>query len=337
MYRSTPPLVSIILPVYNCAAYVADAINSILRQTWMDFELIIIDDGSTDHSSAIISKFEDPRIIKIRQTNHGLAATLNKGIEIASGKYIARQDADDISHPTRLAKQVDFLERHTQVGLLGTWAEIWSGNQPTQRALRHPTKNEILKFKLLFDNYFVHSSVMFPKAVIQEVGPYSCDPARQPPEDYELWCRIANRFNVANLDEELVVYREVPTSISRNKAEIINRNLAHISAEAWMRLSDMDREAATQLASIYHGLAQPNQLKIKQALSLIDQAYRQSGLTPHKQEDAAALMDHRNQLLRRYLKSLAQSGQFLRGMQVALAYPFDLFNILAARFQQKRA
>ncbi len=128
-------------------------------------------------------------------------------------------------------KQVEFLDAHPDHALVGTRAEIWVGDKPTGRFHDHPTEDAELRFALLFNNYFVHSSVMMRKAALDEVGVYTTDRSRQPPEDYELWSRIARRFRVANLPERLTIYREVPTSMSREGADPFKEKLILISAE----------------------------------------------------------------------------------------------------------
>lgn len=212
------PLVSVILPVYNGEKYLDEAIKSILSQSYKRFELIIIDDGSKDKSLSIIKRFKDSRIKVYSQTNKGLAKTLNRGISLSKGTYIARQDQDDFSYPNRLEKQVNYLNINPRCGLVGTWAEIWEGNnKKTRRSHKHPSINKLLQFFLLFNNPFVHSSVMIRKTALKEVGLYSTDKSRQPPEDYELWSRIAQKYELANIPEILHAYREVPKSMSRSK------------------------------------------------------------------------------------------------------------------------
>jgi glycosyltransferase involved in cell wall biosynthesis len=223
--------ISVVLPVYNGAAYLHEAIDSIIRQTYSDFELIIIDDGSKDDSAVIVNTYNDPRIRFYSQKNLGLAATLNRGISLAGGKYIARQDQDDISLPRRLAKQLEFLETNKDYGMVGTWAEIWEDEKPTDRSHKHPVDNLELKFFLLFDNPFVHSSMMIRKSVFDVVGGYSTDRERQPPEDYELWSRVSKKFKVANIPEMLHVYREMPQSMSRTGDNPFLNHLLRINVE----------------------------------------------------------------------------------------------------------
>lgn len=225
------PLVSVVLPVYNGAADVERSVQTILSQTFYNFELIIINDGSSDESAEVLESISDPRIRLYHQENMGLAATLNRGISLASGVYIARQDQDDLSHPQRLEKQVAYLGKHPECILLGTAAEIWVGDVPTDRAHDHPVEHSVLSFELLFNNPFVHSSVMMRRDALLEIGGYSTDKERQPPEDYELWSRMARYGRVANLSERLLVYREVPQSMSRSGPNPFLDRLVTISAE----------------------------------------------------------------------------------------------------------
>jgi glycosyltransferase involved in cell wall biosynthesis len=253
--ESRKPLVSIVLPVYNGKEYLREAIDSMLNQTFTDFELIIINDGSSDESANIIAAYSDPRIYSVQQDNQGLAATLNRGIALARGKYIARQDQDDVSLPERLARQVEFLQAHPDYGMVGTWATILEGTEPTGRTHRHPEDNLRLKFELLFDNPFVHSSVMFRASVIESVGGYSTDRDRQPPEDYELWSRVARRFKVANIPGPLHVYREMPQSMSRTGDNPFLRHVLAINKEniAWCTADKFSDQSIQDLAALIHG------------------------------------------------------------------------------------
>lgn len=222
---------SVIMPVYNGAIYLKEAIDSILCQTYEDYEFIIINDGSTDDTAAIIGKYNDARIRYYEQTNQGLPETLNRCIALARGKYLARQDADDISLPRRFERQVTFLEDHPEYGMVGTWAEIWIKDKKTNRIHKHPSDDLTLRFDLLFDNSFVHSSIMIRKAVFNEIGLYTTDKSRQPPEDYELWSRVSRKFAIANIPEVLQIYREVPKSESRIKMNPIHARVMNISRE----------------------------------------------------------------------------------------------------------
>lgn len=249
------PLVSVLLPVFNGHAYIAAAIQSILSQTYQNFEFIIINDGSTDDTGSIIKKFTDPRIRYYAHQKQGLPKTLNGAIEMANGEYLARQDHDDLSLPERLKKQVAFMESHPSAGIVGSWAEIWRDNTRTGRIHNHPSENLALKFELLFDNPFVHSSVLIRSAALDKVGRYSTDPSRQPPEDFELWSRIAKHFEVANIPEVLVIYREVLGSMSRDGASPFLERSIKLSAEnlAWATGRDPSDPAVLNLAALSKG------------------------------------------------------------------------------------
>lgn len=226
------PAVSVVLPVHNGAPYIAMALESLLGQTFGDFELIVIDDGSTDHSSDTVRAFRDPRIRLYEQAKQGVARTLNRGIELARGEFIARQDHDDISLPERLSAQYAYLRKHPDCAILGTWATIVDAEgKPTGREHLHPTQEYLLKWALLLNNPLVHSSVMMRKTAVQAVGGYCELATRQPPEDFELWSRMARSYRLANLPERLVLYREVPTSISRDRSNPFLPKLIQIAAE----------------------------------------------------------------------------------------------------------
>jgi GT2 family glycosyltransferase len=225
------PRVSVVLPIYNGEAFLTEAIDSILQQSFGDFELIAIDDGSTDGSAAILDAVRDPRVRVIHQPNAGLAASLNRGISLARGTYIARHDHDDVSLPTRFARQVQFMEQNPDCALVGTRAEIRSDDRPATRFHDHPGDDAALRFELLFDNPFVHSSVMLRKRAVESVGGYSTDPLRQPPEDYELWSRLARSYQVANLPERLTVYHETAHGMSRAPGPAFQASAVLISSE----------------------------------------------------------------------------------------------------------
>jgi hypothetical protein len=229
--RDGAPVVSVVLSVRNGGRDLPKALETILKQSFADFELIAINNGSTDQTAAYLDSISDPRVRVFHQPDAGLAAALNRGISVARGRYVARQDHDDLADPSRIEKQVAFLDAHPEHALVGTRAAIWVGDKPSGRFHDHPTDNEILRFDLLFNNPFVHSSVMMRKSALDHVGGYTTDPARQPPEDYELWSRIARHYRVANLAERLTVYREVPSSMSRDGAQSFLEKLVTISSE----------------------------------------------------------------------------------------------------------
>lgn len=225
------PKISVILPVYNGDRYLKDSIESVLRQSFKDFELIIINDGSTDDSEVIAKSFNDTRIVYLHQENKGLAATLNRGILMAKGEYLARQDQDDLSHQNRLSLQYRYMQGHRNCVLLGTWAQIMETDKLVDRFHYHPTDEITLRYQLLFNNPFVHSSVLLRRSALLQVGGYTTDPERQPPEDFELWSRLSRIGSVANIGEVLLTYREVPGSMSRSGPTPFKQRLMKICSE----------------------------------------------------------------------------------------------------------
>ena len=206
----TEPAVTVLMPVRNGAAHVRESIDSILGQTFTDFELLVIDDGSTDATPKILRSIRDPRLrVVTHPQNRGLVPTLNHGLEIARGEFIARQDHDDISLPTRLQKQVEFLRAHADCALLGTEAMQTDAQGTTAFRLLRPSGAESIRWYLCFDNAFIHSSVMFRHDVAREFGGY---PRSLHSEDYALWSRIARAHPTANLTEPLLRYREHQSS-----------------------------------------------------------------------------------------------------------------------------
>lgn len=201
--KSSMPVVSVVMPVYNAEKYVTEAIESILNQTFNDFEFIIIDDGSSDRSVEIIKGYEDPRIRFIRhEENVNLVGTLNEGIGLSNGKYIARMDADDISDPQRLRKQVDFLENHPEVGATGTWANAI--NHPEWSHLHYFITDEEIRIRMVEQIPFAHPTVMMRKDVLEA---HNLKYDQEFLEDYRLWFELSKVTLLANVPEYLLNYR----------------------------------------------------------------------------------------------------------------------------------
>jgi glycosyltransferase involved in cell wall biosynthesis len=201
------PKVSVIMPVYNGEKYVRAAIDSILAQTFTDFELLIIDDGSNDKSIKIIKSYSDRRIRIIRNDkNRGLPYTRNEAIESSLGEYIANLDCDDISHLSRLQKQTDFLEANSDFGLIGSFIEnINKSGKTIGNMWSFPAPVEEVPAILFFGNYFAQSSTMIRKSSLPTNG---YDVNMPVAEDYDLWIRIAEKSKAWNLPEILVQIRQ---------------------------------------------------------------------------------------------------------------------------------
>ncbi len=212
------PEITILLPVYNGDKYLKKAIESILKQTFSNFEFIIVNDGSTDNSLEIIKSFNDPRIKIINnKKNLGLIKSLNIGLEQAKGRYIARLDADDIALENRLEKQYNYLEKNKNVTLIGGGAEIINNEGKYVRKKLPITDFDQIKFWALFiGNPFLHSSIFFRKKDINSINGYSHKYKHV--EDYDLYLRlIKNGYKIINLPEIFIKYRIHNQSIGQSK------------------------------------------------------------------------------------------------------------------------
>ncbi len=199
------PKISVILSAYNAQKYIKPAIESILSQTFTDFEFFIVNDASTDLTGNIISSYKDFRIIKINnQSNKGVAVSANECIEMAKGQYIARMDADDIARPYRFKVQSDFLDSNKDVGLCGSWIKTFG---PIKNYIhRYPVSHEDIKFMMFTDNPFTQPGIMFRKSFFDMHGlRYNQD--MFPAEDYDLWERAIRFFRSANIPKVLLDYR----------------------------------------------------------------------------------------------------------------------------------
>lgn len=210
------------MPVYNASAYLQKAVESIVYQTFTNWELILINDGSTDKSGEICKRFDDRRIRYIEHDeNKKLIATLNEGIDLCKGQYIARMDADDVAMPDRLAKQVAFLDKHSDYILVGSNALVIDKNDKVVGQVINPESDELLQVSLLFTSPFVHPSIMIRTDVLQQ-NKYSTDFIHS--EDMELWMRIAKQGKLANLRDKLLKYRlhDVNVSVQYNQQQQAN-------------------------------------------------------------------------------------------------------------------
>lgn len=225
------PKVSVLMTVYNGARYLREAVESILNQTFTDFEFIIVDDGSTDETPAILDGYHDPRIVRLcNGRNLGLMRSLNRGLEVARGVYIARQDADDCSYLIRLEHQVAFLDAHPEVGLLGSAYDVMDAQGQVVDRVAPPTDNVTLQRMLVRHNRFCHGSIMMRRNLLEQVGGYWEMPAV---EDYELYLRVAERTLLANLVEPLYAWRRHGDS---NTAKYLGKRTEQLCMVALQRM-----------------------------------------------------------------------------------------------------
>jgi len=235
------PKITVLMPVYNGENYVREAMESILNQTYQYFEFLIIDDGSTDKSVEIIESFIDERIRLVKNgQNIGLIATLNKGLDLASGKYVARMDCDDVSLPERLKHQVDFMEKNSKIGICGTWFRFI----PTNEIIKYPTKHEDIILKLLTGNALAHPTVIMRTSILRENILYY-DMNFSHAEDYEFWVRLAKIVKIANIPEVLLNYRMHDNQISvvynKNQSEVVANIKINQLLDLGIELNDQEK------------------------------------------------------------------------------------------------
>lgn len=221
----TAPTISVAMPVYNGERYLADSIDSILMQSFTNFELIIIDDGSTDNSLQVLREYQkrDARIRLIARENRNLATTLNDIIDLSRGKWIARMDQDDIALPQRFERQLEWLEK-TGADICGSWVKLFG--QRYKRILKHPQKDDAIKMEILFSTPFAHPTVMMRTQLAKQLR---YDKVWEGCEDYDLWERAARAgWKMTNVQEVLLLYRQHSTQITANsfsKNQILSKKI----------------------------------------------------------------------------------------------------------------
>ena len=207
-------LISVLMPVYNTKEeYLRTSIESILNQTFTDFEFIIVNDGSTNNAEEVILSYKDNRIKYVKQENQGIVGALNNAWSKASGKYIARMDSDDIAYPERFAKQVNFLEENPEYSLVGSWAKII----PSKNIIKLPQDIKIMD--LLADCMFIHPSIMFNKADFEKFN-LQYETGFEYAEDYCLYANAVKYLKMTNLQEVLLDYRVYPENSSSKNRDV---------------------------------------------------------------------------------------------------------------------
>ncbi len=246
------PKVSVILPVYNAEHYLHQSIGSILNQTFSDFELLVINDGSTDRSGELIESIPDSRLRFIdNKINQGTATVSNMGLELATGKYLAFMDADDVSLPSRLETQISFLEAHEEVGVLGT-GSIYSDSK---KVLRYHEKDEALRRDMFFFYPFRNPTLMVRNQVVQD-NSLTFNPEFKYTLDFEFISRVIGYTQMANISEPLLIYTVHERQISTVKRQVF--------------LDDSDKVCINMLR--YLGL-QPDETERKLHLQLVSGNY----------------------------------------------------------------
>ena len=243
--KKSRPMVSVVMSAYNSERFIGEAIQSILNQTWKDFELIILDDCSRDDTPKIISEYTkvDRRIKPFsNKVNLGGCLSLDRGMKAAKGKYIAVMDNDDWSYPDRLKKQVDFLEKHPGVGIVGGTMEIMDENGIISAKRQYHRNDTSIRKNIFRYSPFSHPLIMVRRSVLETVGYSNCEFA--PADDYEMYFRIGTVSKFANLKDTILKYRVVSNSLTQRYprkmilTSIKARNTYRKVAGYHMRLSD---------------------------------------------------------------------------------------------------
>jgi glycosyltransferase involved in cell wall biosynthesis len=312
------PLVSVVMAVKNGGDYIRHSLNSVIYQTFSDFEIILINDGSEDNTLEIVESLNDSRIRIYSQKNRGVARSANRGLALARGKYIARIDHDDLWFPERLEKQVNYLEAHPEIALIGSAAVIWSSSAKSYdgRNLDHPTTYSSIKWELLFNNPFVHSSILFRKEIIKKVGLYYPGSDITPLDDYHFISRVASEFKVINLAERLVIYRETSQSLTSNfretagkKLNSLEYKLAKISGENLAKLNNLpvSNKTCINLSNTVNQIAPSTSFfnLLRMESLLLSSAEKISSLSPDASNNIESLLRFRiNDLQSKWLKNL---------------------------------
>lgn len=263
-----PCTISVVMPVYNTENFLREAIDSILNQTFSDFEFIIIDDASTDGSISILKSYTDPRIrLILKPVNTGYTESLNMGIKTAHGKYIARMDSDDFSEPHRFHTQLEFMDSHPDVVVCGSRYKLLNSSA----IIDLPIDNDEIKVALLDNCCLAHPTVMIRRDFLVENN-FLYNKDMEPAEDFDLWTRIIVRGKMANIGEPLLQYREHDKQISNRKFEI-QKQKADISRIRMLNyLIDDKTELAVELNKMVYQIVQPETVdRLYDAMAWLDQ------------------------------------------------------------------
>lgn len=256
MAKNIVPKVSVLMPVYNCEKYLRQALDSILAQTFKDFELIIINDGSSDSTVEILKEYSDKRIRLINNPkNLGLIKTLNIGLKIARAKYVARMDADDISFPERLQVEYDYLKKNKHVVVIGSWSQIIDSKGNNLKIHKNPTEYQGMKYELMFGNTMTHPSIMMKKHIIIKEGGYS--DLFNHTEDFNLYSRLIHKHVLKNLGRPLIYYRQHEESVTwtNSSQEILRENTYKIMRQNisyYTPITDHEHWLITKVLTVRH-------------------------------------------------------------------------------------
>jgi glycosyltransferase involved in cell wall biosynthesis len=316
------PQVTVLLPAYNASQYIAECIESLLSQTFTDFELLIINDGSTDDTVAICERYADPRIRLVHNLgNRGVTYTLNRGVELAIAPLIARMDADDVAMKNRLEVQVRYLENHPEVAAVSSeMIQITQEGKVGRRVIPTPNDSDYICWALMFRNPIMHPTVMFRTSLIRAMNGYGTEETYV--EDYDLWSRLHRIYPIHVLPERLITYRIHEESVcnqNNSRQAIAAARIARDNMEFLLGIP-VNEVDARLLFYAYHGHKNSyGVVQIRQAIHLLGRLYER--FTETRRPHASALK-HIRRDTRRMIVNLLLSLPLAERLQILVASPF---------------
>ena len=317
MDKDVKPLISVLMPVYNGQQYLAEAIESILNQTYKHFELLILDDGSSDNSAEIIKGFNDSRVVYVKnETNKGLIYTLNRGFGLAKGTFIARMDADDISVTERFEKQIQEFKEDEKLVICGSFIKTF-GNGTEQYISHLPISNAQILASIFFTCPFAHPSVMIKKEALLKLDEIYREDYKHS-EDYDLWTRLVSLGNSKNIPEFLLNYRihdkQVSTVFEDHKYQSVSKIQTNLLSQFNIVPTAIE---SMFLLNLFKGISKKDKHYLYSGLAFLDKLHRQFALKyPNYIEE------HSRVLVSRWIKICGNSGMGLLNVKLAFKLPF---------------
>jgi len=317
MAKDVNPLISVLMPVYNGQQYVAEAIESILNQTYKNFELLIIDDGSSDNSEQIIKGFNDSRIVFIKnETNKGLIYTLNRGVGLANGTYIARMDADDISHTERFEKQLLEFQNDEKLVICGSFIKMFGSG--TERFIDYmPVSNAQILSSIFFSCPFAHPSVMLKKQALLQLNEIYREEYKHS-EDYDLWSRLVFVGNSKNIPEFLLNYRVHDKQVSKVFEEHKYQSVAKIQHNILKQFNITPSALESSFfLNLFKGISKQDKAYLNTGLKVLNKLQQQFAISYPDFID-----EHQKILVAKWFKVCGNTGMGLLNLKFAFKLPF---------------
>lgn len=317
MAKDVNPLISVLMPVYNGQQYLAEAIESILNQTYKHFELLLLDDGSSDNSEHIIKGFKDSRIVYIKnETNKGLIFTLNRGIGLTKGTYIARMDADDVSVASRFEKQILEFEKDEKLVVCGSFIKTF-GNGAEEYISHIPVTNAQIMSSIFFACPFAHPSVMIRKESLMQLNEFYREDYKHS-EDYDLWSRLVFVGNSKNIPEFLLNYRvhdkQVSTVFEDHKYQSVSKIQTNLLSQFNIFPTAIESKF---LLNLFKGISKQDENYLNSGVAFLDKLHHQFAI-----KYPNYLEEHSRVLVSRWVKVCGNSGMGLLNIKLAFKLPF---------------